>query len=474
MPRCAWPPCADAAPRGEISNERTWLRLKIPSASLLLAALLAWQPPARAADAIAPPEIVTLKNGIGLLLSPDPQAKAVNVTVWYDAGSRYDKPERTGVAHLFEHLMFDGSAHVAAGQHASLVRGEGGSSGGYVTSDFVAFYQTLPPDALELAFRLEADRMTGLKLTQASLDTERNGVPGERDRRSTPLTRGLQRLYALAFPSSPYGVSVFGRESDLPRLTLKDLDEFYRRQFVPSRARVSVVGNFRRDDALALARKYLEPIRGASTKAAAPIVEKQQTSQRRDVGRGGTPVRVVLVGWRMPPRTDRDWPVLNLLVSQLTRGSAAPLSRALTKDRPLCLSVQGDVESRRDGSLLYLAAALAPNADSAEVERTLLTGVEAAARAPVPDDDLERAKREAEIALWYNLQTTPGRAQALGMGWMLAGDPTDYQHQLERIRSASSQDLQRVAARLGPSERNVVWLVPAASDTASRTPGSRP
>jgi predicted Zn-dependent peptidase len=109
-------------------------------ASLLLAAVLICPAPAHAAETAAPIETITLKNGIGLLLAPDPEAEAVTVSVWYDAGSRYDKPDRTGAAHLFEHLMFDGSAHFASGQHAKLVRGEGGASGGYANSDFVAFY----------------------------------------------------------------------------------------------------------------------------------------------------------------------------------------------------------------------------------------------------------------------------------------------------------------------------------------------
>jgi len=441
-------------------------------AGFLLAAVLVCRAPAHAAETAAPIETITLKNGIGLMLAPDAESKAVNLTVWYDAGSRYDKPDRTGSAHLFEHLMFDGSTHFASGQHAKLVRGEGGASGGYATSDFVAFYETLPPDALELAFKLEADRMTGLKLTQASLDAERSGVADERERRATPLTRGLQRLYALMFPASAYGVPVFGRESDLPRITLKDLDEFYRRQFVPARARVTVVGNFRRDEALAFAKKYLEPLRGSSAKPGPPIAEKPQTSERRAVERGKTPVRVLVMGWRLPPRTDRDWSVYNLLASHLTRGDDAPLTRALMKDRPLCLSVQGDVESRRDASMFYLAAALAPGADSVEVERTLVSGVEAAARELPTDDQLQADQRLAEIALWYNLGTTSGRAQALGLGWMLAGDPADYRRQIERIRSATPQDLKNAAAKLTPAQRNLVWLVPAAADTAASGAGS--
>src|SRR5436309_15344527 len=132
-------------------------------AGFLLAVMLACATEARALEVLRT-ETVTLKNGLRLVLAPDPKAHSVDLTVWYDAGSRYDAPTRTGVAHLFEHLMFRGSTHFGPDEHSRLVRNEGGTSGAYAAHDFIAFYETLPPDALELGLRLEADRMTGLNL----------------------------------------------------------------------------------------------------------------------------------------------------------------------------------------------------------------------------------------------------------------------------------------------------------------------
>lgn len=441
-------------------------------ASIWLAAALLCAAPAQALEVMRS-ETVTLKNGLRLVLSPDPQAKSVDVAIWYDAGSRHDVAGRTGVAHLFEHLMFRGSSHFKSDEHSRLVRNEGGSSGAYATHDFISFYETLPPDAIELAFRLEADRMTGLTLTQQGLDAERQLVAEERERRATPISLALERAYALAFPNHPYGVSVFGRPADLSRVTLKNLQEFYRARFGPGSAVVTVVGNFSRDQVVALARKHLEPVRGSSSRAKALPVDKPQSAERRAVEHAGVPLRVMMAAWRMPPRNHPDWVPLSLLATVLTRANDAPLATRLVGTPPLCYSIQGDIDSRREGSMFYLALAVAPNADSVEVERALFSELERFGREPVAESDLERAKRQTETTIDFGLQTSRSRAQALGSGWMLAGDPQDLDHLLDRVRSAKVSDLQRVAAQLTPARRNIVWLLPTNAGPGS-SGGGRP
>src|SRR5262245_56139720 len=211
----------------------------------------------------------TLKNGLKLVLAPDPQATAIDVAGWYDAGSRHDRAGKTGLAHLFEHLMFRGSSRFAEGEHMRLIRAEGGSSGAFATPDFLCFYETLPPDAMDLAFRLEADRMTGLSLSQAGLDAERRNVAGERARRARVLSRGLERLYRMAYSTSPYRRPIYGEPADLPKLTLGDAQEFYRQHLGPSNAVVTVAGRFDPRQALASARKAFEPLKGSAGKPAA-------------------------------------------------------------------------------------------------------------------------------------------------------------------------------------------------------------
>jgi zinc protease len=442
-------------------------------ASWSLAVVLACAMPAHALDVLHA-ETVTLKNGLRLVLAPDPQAKSVDVTVWYDAGSRNDPAGRSGVSHLFEHLMFRGSAHFGPDEHGRLVRNEGGSSGAFAAHDFIAFYETLPPDALELAFRLEADRMTGLTLTPQGVDEERRQVPGERERRATPITVGLDHAYELAFPDHPYGVPVYGRPSDLEKVTLKDCRDFYQQRFGPSHAVVTVVGQFQRDQVEALARKHFEPLRGASSRAPSRAADRPQTAERRAAEHTRVPLRVLLVAWKMPPRSSADWAPLSLLSAYLTRAEDAPLTARLSGTPPLCLSVQGDVDSRRDASLFYLAMAVAPTADSAEVERALYSELERISRAPIMDADLERAKRQTETTIGFGLQTTRGRAQALGSGLMLGGASDDLDRLLVAVRAVKAADLQRVAAQLTPARRNVVWLLPATESPSGGSSGGRP
>jgi len=442
-------------------------------AGIWLAAFLACAVPAHALE-MTRSETVTLKNGLRLVMAPDAQAKSVDVAAWYDAGARYDAAGHTGTAHLFEHLMFRGSTHFGADEHSRLVRNEGGSSGAYATHDFMSYYETLPPDAVELAFRLEADRMTGLTLTQQALDAERPQVSDERELRATPISVALERAYALAFPGHPYGVSVFGRPSDLSKITLKDLRDFYRARYGPSRAIVTVVGNFSRDRVVELARKYFEPIKKASGKAPSLPAEKPQTAERRIAERAHVPLRVMMAAWRVPPRTQPDWASFSLLASVLTRANDAPLSARLIGTPPLAYSIQGDVDSRREGSLFYLALAVAPNADSAVVERTLFSELERLGREPLADSHLERAKRQTETTIEFGLQTTRSRAQAIGSGWMLANDTQDLDHLLERVRAAKPSDLQRAAGQLTAARRNIVWLLPMADTGPGGSSGGRP
>jgi len=430
--------------------------------------------PAQAGAVTGDARLVTLKNGMRVILAPDDRATAVDVAVWYESGARFERTGKTGQAHLFEHLMFRGSERYDSGEHRRRVRAEGGSSGAYATHDFTCFYQTLPSDALELAFQLEADRMTGLELTQEALDSERRLVADERARQATPIRRGLERLYAMAWNTHPYRGSLFGLERDLERLTLQDCKSFYRARFGPDRAVVTVVGHFESEQALELARRYFEPLKPAGGRDQALPADKPVDAERRAVEPGVTPVRIVMAGWRGPRRADRDWPELSLLATLLTRASDARLTRALVVDPPLCLAVQGDMDSRRDASMFYLAASVAPQADSAEVESRLFGELGRLLVEPVGEEELERAKRQIETAVWFGLQTSRGRAQALGTGQMLAGDFQDLERQLERIRACTPADLQRAARHLDPARRNVLWLKPSQDAMPTSDPGGRP
>ena len=423
------------------------------------------EPPASAATGATLP---TLGNGLRLVLAPDPRAHSVDVTVWYNVGSSQDRTGKTGLAHLFEHLMYRGSTNFGPGEHARRVRAEGGSSGAISTPDFTAFYQTLPVDAVELAFKLEADRMAGLRITQEGLDSERAQVAGERARRATPTTAGLDLLYARVWEGHPYARSLYGLDTDLGRLTLQDCRDFLRTRFGPDRALITVVGNFDPEAVRALAKRHFESLKPTKVRPPALAAPRAQTSERRASGRSPSAARVMMAGWRVPARGHADWPVYSVLAALLARASDAPLARSLIIDRPLCSSVNADVDSRREGSMFYLAAIVGSDADSAEVEEQAFKEIGRLLVEPVKPADLERARRQAEMGLWLGLQTPRDRAHALGVSAMLAGDPNDLGRVVARLREVSAADIQRVSTQLDPALRTVIWLSPAESVSGPR------
>src|SRR5688572_32410584 len=208
----------------------------------LVAALSATAVPAGAADvaALVTPTESRLKNGLRLLSLTDPHAAVSTFQVWYDVGSRHERPGITGISHLFEHMMFKGTKKVAPEEHARLVQAVGGLNNAFTTWDVTAYWQALPPDQLELAARLEADRMSNLSLTEVNLKSEREVVKEERRFRieNAPVGRAAELLAAVAFDASPYGWPTAGWMRDLDAITLDDFRDYYAIHYAPDQATI--------------------------------------------------------------------------------------------------------------------------------------------------------------------------------------------------------------------------------------------
>jgi len=416
-------------------------------------------------DVVASPDVqlVTLRNGMRLLLAPDSSATAVDIAVWYRAGTVHERAGITGISHLFEHMMFRGSAHFGPQEHSRLIQAEGGTANAYTTPDYACYHQTVPAGALELVFRLEADRIGSLKLTPENLEAEKRIVREETRWRAELGAGGrtVQRLYALAYASHPYGWPVTGLEQDLERITLADCQAYFDDHYAPNNATVTVVGAFDAGVALRAAKRWLEPLKRRRVSAELPPPEPAQTAERRAVASLDLPVPLLAAGWRVPGRPEPDDAALGLMLRILVSGPASRLQRALVTGPPQCLSVQGAFDSWRAGGLLYFLAAAQPGADSAAVERALVDEVEKLDREPVSDEELERARRQEDLAVLFGRQTARGRAESLGSAFMLDGDWRAASQRLERLRALTPADLQRAAARvLVPAGRDIVWILP--------------
>jgi len=434
----------------------------LASASRALAAA-----PAPVAPAVAPAadvRLVTLRNGMRLLLAPDPTAAAVDVAVWYRAGTVHERAGLSGISQLFEHLMFAGSGHYGPREHTRLVQDEGGSAGAYTTPDYACYYQTIPPGALELVLKLEADRIGSLKLTAAALETEKRVAREEKRRRAeaSPVGNAFEGLGRLAWPAHPYRWPVLGLDQDLARISLADCQAYYLDHYAPNNATVTIVGRFDPDQALQAAKRWLEPLKRRRVAAdVAPAVPAQKVG-RRAFERMDVPFGMVLAGWMAPGHADPDSPALGLLSRILTGGPSSRLRRVLAAESLRCALVQGALDDRTGCALLYALAVPRSGTDSASVERLLVEEVERLAREPVGEAELERARRQEEIGTLLAWQTVRGCADALGSAQLVVGDWRAAALRLERVRTLTPADLQRVAARvLVARGRNVLWVAPA-------------
>ncbi len=444
--------------------------------------------PAAVAPAVAPAaaaRLVTLKNGMQLLLAPDSTAVAVDVAVWYRAGTVHEHAGISGISKLFEHLRSAGSEHYGPQEHDRLVQAEGGSAGAYTTSDYACTYQTVPSGALELVLKLEADRIGSLQLTAATLETGKRAVREEKRQRAEAswIGNAFEGLGRLAWPAHPYGWPVLGLDEDLARISLADCQAYFLDHYAPNNATVTIVGRFDPEQALQLAKRWLEPIQRRRVANDAARIGPMQKTGRRAFERREVPLGVVFAGWRAPGHADPDSPALSLLSRILTGGPASRLQRALTAEPLRCVLVQGVLDDRRDAALLCAVAVPRPGTDSASVERVLVEEVEKLAREPVGGEELERVRRQEEVGTLLGWQTVRGRADALGSSLLVEGDWRAAALRLERVRRLTPADLQRAAARvLIAGGRNVLWVapltppaaVPAGSGDGGRGSGGPP
>ncbi len=442
------------------------LVLLVSAAALAPASRALATAPAPVVPAVAPAadvRLVTLKNGMRLLLAPDSAAGALDVAVWYRAGTAHERAGLSGISHLFERLMFAGSEHFGPQEHNRLVQAEGGLANAYTTPDYACYYQTIPSGALELVLKLEADRIASLKLTAAALEAEKRVVREEQRWRAgaPPIGNALDGLGRLAWPSHPYGWPILGLDEDLARISLADCQAYYLGHYAPNNATVTIVGRFDPDQALRAAKRWLEPLKRRRVANDAALAEPAQKTGRRAFERRDVPFGALLAGWKTPGRADPDSPALGLLSRILTGGPASRLQRALTAEPLRCVHVQGALDGRRESGLLYAMAVLRPGADSAGVERVLVEEVEKLAREPVGEEELERVRRQEEIGTLLAWQTARGRAEALGSAQLVEGDWRAAARRLERMRQLTPADLQRAAARvLVSAGSNVLWVAP--------------
>ena len=432
-----------------------------------------WAPAVPATS--APPEArsLTLKNGLSVLLVPDSRAGAVDVSIWYPAGVRYERPGILGISRLLERMSSRGAVPGGAEELRRRIDQEGGTTMSYTSADYTCYAHTVPRAALAMVLRWEAGRL-GFRPAQAMLDQDRAAVVQENRARALagPLELGLQRLYAAAFGSHPYRWPVTGREDDLQRITLAECERFLRDRYAPDQASVAIVGDFDPDQAIEELRSTFGAVRRHGERYAVSL-EREPSGERRAVERGDSQVPLMVVGWRVPAGAAADAPALDLLSALLSRGTASRLGTTQADGGVPGLFAQTGRDARRDATMFWAASAARSAGDTTAVERWMVGEIERLASEPVSSEELDRARRRLEVGLLLGRQSAHDRGQALGQAQALTGDWNDAQRQLARLRALTPADVQEAAARtLTSTRRVVVWLTPGTSEAGEA--GGRP
>ena len=420
-----------------------------------------------------------LSNGLRLIVAEDHLAPVVGVCIWYAVGSKNEVPGKTGFAHLFEHVMFQGSRHVAKTEHMGLVQAVGGTLNGTTWLDRTNYFETMPSHQLELALWLEADRMATLldALNQENLDNQRDVVKNEKrssyDNR--PYGQWFHKLQEHLFPPEhPYHHPTIGSMEDLDAASLEDVAAFFRTYYAPNNAVLAIAGDVEPAQARAWVERYFGEI--APNPKIPPLgdmsVPPTLGGESREVIEDRVPLPRHYFGFRAPCFGDPRLDALEVAAQILAGGKGSRLYRRLVREERIAQDVAFFALGFVGGASIAAGqATVRPGVDPDVVERAFEEELERMGREPVTDDELARARALIEAFELEALQRVDERADRLAMLATLLDDPDLINRQLGRYLAVTAADIQAVAAEVfRPDNRVVLTYMP---ETGPATHGER-
>ena len=409
----------------------------------------------------------TLPNGLRVVLNPDPNAPTVAVSVTYDVGSRHETPGRSGFAHLFEHMMFQGSRHVKKGQHFGLIVERGGSLNGTTSSDRTNYFEVLPSSELELALWLESDRMRWLDVSAENFENQRAVVKEEYRMRyqNVPYALAMLRMMELVFVNyAPYAIPTIGKLADLDGAELSWVQAFYEAHYAPNNAVLTIAGGFEPDRALELVERFFGAIPTRPVvpfPAPPPAPEARAARERMEDPNAKTPS--LMYGWLIPPSHTPEHYALELATMILGDGESARLYQKLVRTRATALETRAWTRDFRGPDQFGVQVVLAERATLPAVEKELDAELERLRKTPPSADELKRVKQRLESSFIFGLEATMNRAVELGEYELFWGDARGLARELANYQAVTAEQVQAAAQRyLSPERRVVVEVVPKA------------
>lgn len=404
-------------------------------------------------------------NGLRVVLLKDSTAPVLAYHTWYKVGSAHETPGKTGLAHLFEHLMFNESKGFHQGQFDHLIEEAGGRSNAATWVDWTFYYESVPSDALELIVKLEADRMANLVLREKQVSTEKEVVRNERRYRVEDDIEGkaAEMLFATVFQRHAYGWPTIGWMQDIENFTKEDCQMFYKTFYAPNNATIVIVGDFSEPDTLELLGDYYAAIPPAQIPTRRRVREPAQKRERQAELRVPTPGEKLSVGYRAPAVSKPDHAALSVLSEILFGGRSGRLVRRLIYENEAAAEVRGSVLAFREPGLFEMWFSMRENQPLKKALSALQAEIRHLQRTKIKRAELEKVQHQIELDFFQTMEIVSGKAEQFGFFETVCGHSNFLFKRLKQLRAVSADDVQRVAKKyLRDTQRSLIKVYPNA------------
>ncbi|MBA3334365.1 MAG: insulinase family protein [Acidobacteria bacterium] len=415
-------------------------------------------------------EQYALDNGLRVVLNQDNSVPVVTVAVYYDVGSRNEREGRTGFAHLFEHMMFQGSENVKKAEHFQFVSNAGGSMNGTTSTERTNYFEALPANQLPLGLWLESDRMRSLAVTKENLDNQRNAVQEEkRLSENQPFGQVFEQLMPMVYKNFANAHSVIGSMDDLNAATVEDVKEFFRIYYAPNNAVLVISGAFEPKEAKELVKKYFATIPKQPKPPMLDVGEpKEIVTKYKQFEDKLAPFPAFVVAWKVPPRRTPDFDALSLASKLISQGESSRLYQKLVKGEESVLQLVSFADERRGPSGFLIFAIPKPGKDLSKIRETIMNEIKDMATNGPTAEEMQKLHNGLINDEVRARQSSLSRAQAIAEFTLYDNDPTLVNSELdELLKITPAQIKDAVNKYLNTDNRVLLDIVPAGKGTTT-------
>nr|WP_152425258.1 pitrilysin family protein [Nafulsella turpanensis] len=417
-------------------------------------------------------EEFTLDNGLHVILHKDNSTPIVAVTVMYHVGAKNEEPGRSGFAHFFEHLLFEGTENIERGEFMSMVKAAGGALNANTTQDRTFYYEILPSNQLELGLYMESERMLHAKIDSIGVETQREVVKEEKRQRidNVPYMSFQEEIFKRAFKKHPYRWTTIGSMEDLNAAKLEEFMEFYKEYYVPNNATLSIAGDIDIEETKELVKKYFAEIPEGDEPYRPNIVEPAMTAEVRDTIYDNIQLPAVFQAYRMPGQGTEDYYALNMLTTLLSGGPSARLQKKLVDEEQKALQVVAFPYALEDYGLFITLGLVNMGVPLNELEEGMNEEIKRVKTELVSEKEFQKVRNQIESDFVSSNAKVAGIAESLANYHVYFGDANLINTEIERYNKVTREDLRRVANKyLNPENRVVLYYLPKSAQSEGAT-----